>query len=151
MSALITYENYTQPFAGFGQGAGLAEFGQGAGQGQPQETWFKRNWTFLLQVVGLAFMAGGMVAKQYVDTKVPQTAKITPQDWEMLVVSVQGFYPKMPRANIERRLCEVFGTRAPFCADILDLPVVAPEPLGTQIPQWLWIAALGVGAVLLLK
>lgn len=136
MSALITYENYTRPFAGFGQS---------------QDTWFRRNWTFLLQVVGLAFVAGGMVAKQYIDREVPQTEKITPQDWEMLVVSVQQFYPKMPRSDIERRLCEVLGTRAPFCADIVDFPLVAPEPPGMQIPQWLWIAALGVGAVLLLK
>ena len=136
MSALISYENYTRPFAGFGQSS-------------QQETWFRRNWAFILQVVGLAFVAGGMVARKYIDREVPQTEKITPQDWDMLVASVQRFYPKMPRPDIELKLCELFGTRAPFCANLVEFP--EPERLGMRVPQWLWIAALGVGAVLLLK
>jgi len=144
VSSLINYENYSRPFAG-----GFGQFAGGFGQ-ETQGSWFRRNWTWVLQVIGLAFVAGGMVAKKYVDREVPQQEKITPDDWQRLVTSVQQIYPRMPRGDIERKLCEVFGARSPYCTNVgLPLPVLAAE--APSIPSWLWIAALGVGAVLLLK
>lgn len=138
MSSVTRYENYTQPFRGFGQTT-------------TESSWFKRNWAFLMQVIGLAFVTGGMVARQYVDRQVPVSEKIGADDWDMMINAVQRIYPRMPRAEIERKLCELFGDRAPFCANIM--PVIKPQikPVSAELPSWVWLAAIGVGAVILLK
>lgn len=139
--ALVQYQNYTFPFRGFGQ-TSL----------QPvttQDSWTKRNWGTLLQILGSLFVVSGTIVQQWINSRMPAGEKIAADDWETLVQTVQRMYPQLSRQEIEKKLCELFGARSPYC---LPGGIIYPAPpTTTGIPSWIWMVAIGVGAFLLLK
>lgn len=134
--ALVQYQNYTFPLAGFGQTT------------VAQSSWIKRNWGTVLQILGSLFVVSGTIVQQWINSRVPPEEKIASDDWETMVQAVQRMYPRMSRQDIEKKLCEVFGQRSPYC---LPGGQIYPAPPSTGMPSWIWIVAIGAGAFLLLK
>ena len=144
--ALVHYQNYTFPF----QTPRPPQIGQTTLQpGTAQPSWIKRNWGMVLQILGSLFVVSGTLIQQWLNSNVPIGEKIATDDWETMIQAVQRIYPQLSRQDIEKKLCEVFGTRSPYCLPGGQI-YPAPPPT-TGMPSWMWLAALGAGAFLLLK
>lgn len=156
--ALIPYQNYTFPLQGLMKipqpplQRGYIGIGQTTvqpGAKTSQGSWIKRNWGIVLQILGSLFVVSGTIIQQWINSKVPAGEEITTDDWEMMVQAVQRMYPMLSRQQIEQKLCELFGARSPYC--LPQGQIYLAPPTTTGMPSWIWLAAIGVGAYLLLK
>lgn len=137
--ALVQYQNYTFPLAGMGQTTVQTQ----------QTSWIKRNWGTLLQILGSLFVVSGTIIQQWLNSRMPPGETVSTDDWETMVQTVQRMYPQLSRQDIEKKLCEAFGARSPYClpsGQIYPAPPAAPG-----LPSWIWIVAIGAGAFLLLR
>jgi hypothetical protein len=149
--ALVSYQNYTFPLRGLSSptpGASLGLWGQTTVQAQT--SWLRRNWGSVLQILGSLFVVSGTIIQQWINSNAPVGEQITTDDWEMMVQAVQRLYPQLSRQQIEAKLCEVFGTRSPYCLPGGQV-YPAPPVTTTGIPSWIWLVAIGAGAFLLFK
>lgn len=145
--ALIEYRNYEIPLAG--------GFGQNV-----EPSWIRRNWPTVLQILGYVFVVGGVIAKQVVDKTVPP-GKIAVEDWEMIIQQTEKLNPHLSRQQVIQKLCDLFGARAPFCAD-MAIPSLRPPgseitPVGREegtiagLPVWIVLIGGVAAAFLFLK
>lgn len=142
--ALVSYQNYTFPLL---RGLGQTTTQPGV---VSQPSWFRRNWGIVLQILGSLFVVSGTIIQQWINSNAPADEKITTDDWEMMVQAVQRLYPQLSRQQIETKLCEVFGTRSPYCLPPGQVYPAPPVPT-TGLPSWVWLVAIGAGVFLLLK
>jgi len=142
--SIVAYQNYTRPF-----GSLQASSSQPLGQNQ-QDSFVKRNWPLMLQILGFIFLVGGTVAQQLIARTIPK-GKIPHDDWELLISAAISLNPGMSRAEAITKLCSVFGDRAPYCIDttVPPMPPIPDGPPKEGIPQWMIIGGIGLAAYLL--
>lgn len=146
---IINYDNYDLPFAGFSQA-------------QHRPSWIRRNWPTIMQVLGYTFLMSATVGRSIIDRTVPKDAEIGPDDWAMLMQAAQKINPTISQSEAATKLCQLFGSRAPMCRDLLpgQQPVIMPISKGVTgeapgtimgIPAWALLGGLGLVAVMLFK
>jgi hypothetical protein len=148
MSSIVAYQNYTRPFGSLqASSSAIQPFGQ-----NQQDSFVKRNWPLMLQILGFIFLVGGTVAQQLIARTIPK-GKIPPDDWELLIAAAISLNPGMTRSEAITKLCTVFGDRAPYCIDgtppIPPIPPLPDVPPKEGIPQWMIIGGIGLAAYLL--
>ncbi len=149
---LINYQNYDRTLAGFGVPI-LPE--PVIYENPASQSWVRRNWPTVMQILGAALFLSGTIAKAFVNRSLPP-GQIQQRDFESIVVSLQSMNPTLPREQIIAKLCEVLGNRAPvgYCVGAISPvpPVCIQQASLTQgmggIPPWMMI--LGIGAAFFL-